>query len=118
MFFAYLLFVSDLGADPQAPGPMAELEFWRERASVLASLCEQLKLPVVKKILEVMNRADLDPMQNLNETLTELNLYHVEAMENVRFLGTVERYFKVSQKMTNMALFRILKSISYLSTYL
>ncbi|XP_053509735.1 dynein axonemal heavy chain 10 isoform X2 [Ictalurus furcatus] len=79
---------------PQAPGPMAELEFWRERATVLSGLCEQLKLPVVKKILEVMGRADLDPMQNLNETITELNLYHVEAMENVRFLGTVERYFK------------------------
>ncbi|XP_027024931.2 dynein axonemal heavy chain 10 isoform X2 [Tachysurus fulvidraco] len=79
---------------PQAPGPMAELEFWRERASVLTGLCEQLKLPVVKKILEVTSRADLEPVQNLNETLTELNLYHVEATENVRFLGTVERYFK------------------------
>lgn len=77
---------------------MAELEFWRERASILTGLCEQLKLPVVKKILEVTSRADLEPMQNLNETLTELNLYHVEATENVRFLGTVERYFKVSQK--------------------
>lgn len=75
---------------------MAELEFWRERATVLSGLCEQLKLPEVKKTLEVMGQADLDPMQGLNEAITELNLYHVEAMENVRFLGTVERYFKVS----------------------
>lgn len=75
---------------------MAELEFWRERASVLSALCEQLKLPVVKKILEVMSQADLDPMQNLNETIKELNLYQVEAMENVRMLDTVKRYLKVS----------------------
>lgn len=77
---------------------MAELEFWRERASVLSGLCEQLKLPMVKRILEVVHEADLEPMLNLNESLTELNLYTVEAMENVRFLGTVERYFKVSLK--------------------
>lgn len=88
--------MSGLGADPQAPGPMAELEFWRERAAVLSGLCEQLKLPEVKKILEVTSQADLEPMQNLHETMTELKLYHVEATENVRFLGTVERYFKVS----------------------
>ncbi|TUV82046.1 Dynein heavy chain 10, axonemal [Bagarius yarrelli] len=79
---------------PLAPGPMAELEYWRERASVLSSLCEQLKLPVVKKILEVASQADLEPLPNLNETVTELNHHQVEAMENVRFLGTVERYFK------------------------
>ncbi|KAI5616269.1 dynein heavy chain 10, axonemal [Silurus asotus] len=79
---------------PQAPGPMGEVEFWHNRATVLSSLCEQLKLPVVKKVLEVMDRADLHCLQNLKEAITELNLYHAEALENVRFLGTVERYFK------------------------
>lgn len=97
LLHVYLLFVLDLGADPQVPGPMAELEFWRERANVLSDLCEQLKLPVVNRILEVASQVDLDPMQNLNETIKELNLYHVEAMENMRFLGTVERHFRVSQ---------------------
>lgn len=93
---SYLLHSTTLFITPQGPGPMAELEFWRERATVLSGLCEQLKLPVVKKILEVMSQADLDPMQNLNETITELNLYQVEAMQNVRVLSTVKRYLKVS----------------------
>nr|XP_015221526.1 PREDICTED: dynein heavy chain 10, axonemal [Lepisosteus oculatus] len=79
---------------PQAPGPMAEIDFWRERTAILSALSEQLKLPVVKKILEVMSRADPVTTQNLDLTVTELSKYHVEAVENVRFLGTLERHFK------------------------
>ncbi|XP_076854099.1 dynein axonemal heavy chain 10 [Brachyhypopomus gauderio] len=79
---------------PQAPGPMAEVDFWRERAAVLSALSEQLKLPPVKKILEVMTLADPVTVQNLDLTVTELTIYHVEATQNVRFLGTLERHFK------------------------
>ncbi|XP_062874230.1 dynein axonemal heavy chain 10 [Trichomycterus rosablanca] len=79
---------------PQGPGPMAEVNFWRERASVLSPLVEQLKMPAVKKILEVMSRADPVTTQNLDLTVTELSRYNVEAVENTRFLGTLERHFK------------------------
>lgn len=90
--------MSDLGAGPQAPGPMAELELWRERSSELSGLWEQLELPAVKNILKVMNQANVISIQNLNETISQLTFFHVEALENVRFLGTMERYFKVSQR--------------------
>ncbi|XP_066511362.1 dynein axonemal heavy chain 10-like isoform X1 [Hoplias malabaricus] len=79
---------------PQAPGPMAEIDFWRERAAVLSALSEQLKLPVVKKILEVMTCADPVTVQNLDLIVTELTKYQVEAVDNVRFLSTLERHFK------------------------
>ncbi|XP_017580699.2 dynein heavy chain 10, axonemal [Pygocentrus nattereri] len=79
---------------PQGSGPMAEIDFWRERAAVLSALSEQLKLPVVKKILEVMTRADPVTVQNLDLTVVELSKYHVESVDNVRFLGTLERHFK------------------------
>ncbi|XP_067084612.1 dynein axonemal heavy chain 10 [Osmerus mordax] len=79
---------------PQAPGPMAEIDFWRERTAILSALSEQLKLPVVKKILEVMVRADPVTVQNLDLTVTELAKHHVESVENVRFLSTLERHFK------------------------
>ncbi|XP_063051673.1 dynein axonemal heavy chain 10 [Engraulis encrasicolus] len=79
---------------PQAPGPMAEIDFWRERAAILSALSEQLKLTAVKKILDVMSRADPVTVQNLELTLTELSKYHVESIENVRFLSTLERHFK------------------------
>ncbi|KAM6964967.1 dynein axonemal heavy chain 10 [Aplochiton taeniatus] len=79
---------------PQVPGPMAEIDFWRERAAILSALNEQLKLPVVKKILEVMVKADPVTVQNLDLTIHELSKYHVESVENVRFLSTLERHFK------------------------
>ncbi|KAM4616801.1 dynein axonemal heavy chain 10 [Polymixia lowei] len=79
---------------PQAPGPLAEIHFWRERAVILRALNEQLQLPVVKKILEVMTKADPVTVQNLGLTVAELTKYHVESVENVRFLNTLERHFK------------------------
>uniref|UniRef100_A0A674DLM6 Dynein axonemal heavy chain 10 n=1 Tax=Salmo trutta TaxID=8032 RepID=A0A674DLM6_SALTR len=79
---------------PQVPGPMAEIDFWRERTAILSALSEQLKLPVVKKILEVMTKADPVTVQNLDLTVTELSKLHVESVENVRFLSTLERHFK------------------------
>lgn len=81
----------------QKPGPLAEIDFWRERAATLSPLSEQLKQPVVKKILEVMTNADPVTVQNLELTVAELNQYHVESVDNVRFLSTLERHFKVSQ---------------------
>uniref|UniRef100_A0AAY4CET6 Dynein heavy chain tail domain-containing protein n=1 Tax=Denticeps clupeoides TaxID=299321 RepID=A0AAY4CET6_9TELE len=79
---------------PQAPGPLAEIEFWRERAAVLSALSEQLKLPLVKKILNVMTRTDPGTVQNLELTVNELNKFHLKSMDNVRFLSTLERHFK------------------------
>ncbi|XP_048858906.1 dynein axonemal heavy chain 10 [Brienomyrus brachyistius] len=79
---------------PQAPGPMAEIDFWRERAAVLSALNEQLKMPVVRKVLDAVNLANPVVMQNLELTMLDLGKLHVEAVENVRFLSTLERHFK------------------------
>ncbi|XP_067295015.1 dynein axonemal heavy chain 10 isoform X2 [Pseudorasbora parva] len=79
---------------PQGPGPLAEIEFWRERFAVLSSLCEQLNLPVVRKILDVMTHADSFIMQELEKTTAELRKYHEESSSNVQFLSTMERLFR------------------------
>uniref|UniRef100_A0A8C4TE89 Dynein axonemal heavy chain 10 n=1 Tax=Erpetoichthys calabaricus TaxID=27687 RepID=A0A8C4TE89_ERPCA len=81
---------------PQGQGPLAEIEYWRERAATLSAINEQLKLPVVKKILEVMVHADPVTVQNFDLTVNELSKFHVEAVDNVKFLGTLERHFKVT----------------------
>lgn len=80
----------------QAPGPLAEIVFWRERASTLSALSDQLKQPVVKKILEVMTKADAAIIQTLEETVAELTKYRVESDDNLRFLSTLERHFMVN----------------------
>ncbi|XP_062273833.1 dynein axonemal heavy chain 10 [Scomber scombrus] len=82
-----------LNKKPQTPGPMAEIAFWQERTSVLSSLSEQLKQPVVKKILEVMTKADAGIVQTLDATVAELTKYRVESDDNLRFLSTLERHF-------------------------
>jgi len=74
---------------------LAEIEFWRERLAVLSSLSEQLNLPVVKKILDVMTHADSFIMQELEKTTSELRKYHEESSSNVQFLTTMERHFRV-----------------------
>lgn len=80
----------------QTPGPLAEIAFWHERVSILSVLSEQLKQPVVKKILEVMNKADAGIVQTLKETVAELNKYRLEADDNTRYLNVLERHFMVN----------------------
>eukprot|EP00062_Callorhinchus_milii_P021625 gi/632978548/ref/XP_007905975.1/ PREDICTED: dynein heavy chain 10, axonemal [Callorhinchus milii] len=83
-----------LRKQPQGNNPLAEIDFWRERNATLSALSEQLKLPVVRKILNVVNEVDQVAIQNLDLIVAELNKYHVEAADNVRFLSTLERHFK------------------------
>lgn len=80
----------------QAPGPLAEIVFWQERAFVLSALSEQLKQPVVKKILEVMTKAEAVIVQTLEGTVAELTKYRVESDDIIRFLSTLERHFMVN----------------------
>ncbi|EPY85817.1 hypothetical protein CB1_000348015 [Camelus ferus] len=79
---------------PQGNGPLAEIEFWRERNATLSALHEQTKLPVVRKVLDVIKESDSMLVANLQPVLTELFKLHMEASDNVRFLSTVERHFK------------------------
>ncbi|KAM5191717.1 dynein axonemal heavy chain 10 [Mantella aurantiaca] len=79
---------------PEGKGPLAEIDFWRERNSTLSALSEQLKLPTVKKVLEVLSIAGPGLVQNLDQTVSDLTKYHVEAADNVRFLTTLERHLK------------------------
>jgi hypothetical protein len=48
--FAYLTLAT-------GKGPLAEIDFWRERNAALSSLFEQLNLPNVRKMIEVLETA-------------------------------------------------------------
>ncbi len=39
---------------PAGKGPLAEIDFWRERNAVLSALYEQLNLPHVKRLIAVV----------------------------------------------------------------
>lgn len=73
---------------------MAEIEFWRDRAACLSTLYEQLNLPIVSKIVSILNAAQMPSASSLEFQLSELNKIYAETKDNVKFLGTLERHFK------------------------
>ena len=79
---------------PRGSGPLAEIDFWKERNSALGALSEQLKLPQVQKILEVLKAANVPSMSNFDYHRNEMSRYFIEAKDNVKFLTTLERHFK------------------------
>lgn len=74
----------------QGKGPLAEIDFWRERNAALSALTEQLKIPKVAQMIEIYNHVEND----FEDIKVELNKLYVEAKDNVRFLSTLERHFK------------------------
>nr|Q9SMH3.1 RecName: Full=Dynein-1-alpha heavy chain, flagellar inner arm I1 complex; AltName: Full=1-alpha DHC; AltName: Full=Dynein-1, subspecies f [Chlamydomonas reinhardtii]CAB56598.1 1-alpha dynein heavy chain [Chlamydomonas reinhardtii] len=81
---------------PTGKGPLAEIEFWRERNAVLSSLYEQLNLPQVKRMILVVEKGsdDRNLMAGFKSQLGELTKLATEARDNVKFLTTLERHFK------------------------
>lgn len=83
-----------LKAERPSPGPLAEIEFWRERNASFVTLLEQLKQPEVTNMLDVLRAAHNPVVDNFDMAKSELKKYSIEARENVRFLSTLERHFK------------------------
>ncbi|NXW19364.1 DYH10 protein, partial [Circaetus pectoralis] len=79
---------------PQGNGPLAEVDLWCERNSTLSALTEQIKLPEVQKVLEILQEAESEHSGDLQIVLSDLRKHHVEALDNVKFLSTLERHLK------------------------
>ncbi|KAJ3224095.1 Dynein heavy chain 10, axonemal [Clydaea vesicula] len=79
---------------PVGNGPLAEIEFWRDRNAFLSSLHEQLNLPIVHTIVQTLNKYQVPCSATLEFQLKELNKIYIEAKDNVKFLITLERHFK------------------------
>ncbi|NXY70120.1 DYH10 protein, partial [Glareola pratincola] len=79
---------------PQGDGPLAEVNLWRERNDTLTALTEQTKLPEVQKVLEILQEAESEHTGDLQVVLRDLRKHHVEALDNVKFLSTLERHLK------------------------
>ena len=83
-----------LNHTPQGNGTLAEMDFWRERNATLSALVEQLKRPVVEKVIAILAHVRSDSLSTFEYHKNELTKYYVEAKDNVRFLLTLERHFK------------------------
>ncbi|NXN86982.1 DYH10 protein, partial [Bombycilla garrulus] len=79
---------------PQGNSPLAEIDLWREINATLRALTEQIKLPEVQKVLEILQEADSQFIGDLQIVLSDLRRYHMQAQDNAKFLSTVERHLK------------------------
>ncbi|XP_026741363.1 dynein heavy chain 10, axonemal [Trichoplusia ni] len=84
-----------LGKTREGDGPVAEYKYWRERDAEISLLVEQLKQPMVVKILHLLQKANstyLEGFRNYKERLVEQ--YNM-ASDNLKFLSTLMRFFTV-----------------------
>ncbi|KAI9102678.1 dynein heavy chain and region D6 of dynein motor-domain-containing protein [Phlyctochytrium arcticum] len=79
---------------PLSNGPLAEIDFWRDRNGSLSALYEQLNHPIVHTIVQILTKAQSPTSSSLEFQLGELNKFYTEAKDNVKFLSTLERLFK------------------------
>ena len=80
---------------PPGNGPLAEIEYWKERNSALNALYLQLHTQQVQHILSVLKASGSSSLVTFEITHGDLNKYYVEAKDNIKFLMTLERHFKI-----------------------
>ena len=88
---------------PVGEGPLAEIDFWREKNASLSALIEQVKLPDVGVFLLLLKNAESSVAQDFETVKADLTAEHTEAKDNVRFLSTLERHFKNLSQGSNFA---------------
>lgn len=76
-------------------GPLAEHQYWQNCETGLTMLVEQLKMPIVKRILALLEQALSPIASSFHYYQTELWKHFVEARDNNKFIQTLLRYFKV-----------------------
>ena len=83
---------------PSAKGCLAEIEFWRDRFTALDRVYEQLHgSERFGKVVKVMQACFEGEYSQFDHWFQELMKLHTEAKDNVKFLSTLERHFKMLQ---------------------
>lgn len=80
---------------PQGKGPLAEIDYWQDRETGLLMLVEQLKTPIAKRILGLLNKVMSPIASNFEYFYSDLWKDYTEARDNNNFLQTIIRHFKV-----------------------
>ncbi|KAG5494118.1 hypothetical protein JKF63_01953 [Porcisia hertigi] len=84
-----------MSLEPQKEGPLGEIEYWRERYSTISALYEQLNSAQAKFILRIAKEAGCTSATMITGTLQQFFRMYSEAKDNVKFLGTLDRYFRM-----------------------
>ncbi|KAJ1570092.1 Dynein heavy chain 10, axonemal, partial [Nowakowskiella sp. JEL0078] len=106
---------SEVKKTPSGSGPISEIEFWRERNTSLSTLHEQLNLPIVHKIVQILSKASSQGLlgqmslsSSLEFQLGELFKFYTEAKDNdsfpslmnaIRMVWIISRHYNRDERM-------------------
>ena len=74
------------------PGPLAELNFWNQKAANLNSIQEQLQGEKIRKVVRVLDLTKSTYYPAFNRLCKEVAAACLEANDNVRYLGRSEEH--------------------------
>ncbi|GBF97683.1 flagellar outer dynein arm heavy chain beta [Raphidocelis subcapitata] len=98
------------------PGPLVELDFWKERAESLASIHEQLSGERIQKVVRVLELAHSTYHPAFQRLLKDVEAALLEASDNVRFLAPLRRHLEKLSLMDDfVALVGLFKPIMHTS---
>ncbi|XP_022902554.2 dynein axonemal heavy chain 10 [Onthophagus taurus] len=86
---------SYMAKTPVGNGPIPEYDYWRERESGLSTITEQLKKPRSVRICRLLEMANSNIISGFDYYKDDLKKVYSQARDNVKFLSTVLRYFKI-----------------------
>ncbi|XP_049816413.1 dynein axonemal heavy chain 10 [Schistocerca nitens] len=84
-----------LAKKPADEGPIAEYECWHERETGLSILVEQLNTPSVLQVLQLLQAGGSQIGAGFDQYKADLVRYYDQAHDNVKFLSTLLRHFKM-----------------------
>lgn len=71
------------------PDPLTEVNFWKNKADNLNSICDQLNSEKIKKVLKFLEQNKSTQTSAFSKLQKEVQLARVEANENCKFLQTL-----------------------------
>jgi dynein heavy chain len=69
---------------PKGDGPLAEIDYWRERNISLSGIFEQTKQEKAKQIIDMLTKIESPAASSFEDQRRELAKYYNEAKDNVR----------------------------------
>ncbi|KAI4900024.1 hypothetical protein NFI96_023292, partial [Prochilodus magdalenae] len=92
-------------------GPSVELEYWKSRMSTFNSLLDEIKQPEVKKVIGVLQVAKSKTLSKWKELDGNITIVANEAKDNVKYLYTLEKFFKALGKCTPTSMLEHIPSL-------
>ncbi|KAG9275828.1 dynein heavy chain 5, axonemal-like [Astyanax mexicanus] len=92
-------------------GPSEELQYWKSRMSTFNSLLEEIKKPHVRKVIGVLQVAKSKMLSKWKELDGNITIVANEAKDNVKYLHTLEKFFRALGKCTPSSMLEHIPSL-------